>query len=102
MDAGGGGSVAKSRRPQIQIFTVSSVLCAFDSMTNHCYLPSIFLNFLLLGLAVIDLMSIAYQGWRKELKPGGGGGGGTFEFSLHTSLKILLISGCSEAIWRSF
>ena len=71
--------MAKSRRPQIQLFTVSSALCAFDSMTHHYYLPPIFLNFLLLGLAVIDSTSIFYQGWRKELKLGGGGG--TFEFS---------------------
>ena len=76
MDAGGGGSVAKSRRPQIKMFTVSSALYAFDSMTHHHYLPPIFLNCLLLGLAVIDFLSIVYQGWRKELKRGGGGGGG--------------------------
>ena len=87
--------MAKSRRPQIQMFTVSSALCAFDSMTHHYYLPPIFLNFLLLGLAVIDSTSIVYQGWRKELKLG-------MNFHLHASLKILLISGCSEATWRSF
>ena len=91
--------MAKSRRPQIQMFTVSSALCsAFDSMTHHYYLPPIFLNFLLLGLAVIDSTSIVYQGWRKELKLGGA----RLNFHLHASLKILLISGCSEAIWRSF
>ena len=78
----GRGSVAKSRRPQIQMFTESSVLCAFHSMTNHYYLPPIFLNPLAEGAQTR--------------------GGGTFEFSLHTSLKSLLVSGCSEAIWRSF
>ena len=61
---GGGGSVAKSGRPQIQIFTkileVQIVSCVvkttFDSTTYHLNLSPMFLNRLLLDLTVIDLM----------------------------------------------
>ena len=87
---GGGGSVAKCGRPQIQIFTeilevkiVSYVLkSTFDSTTYHLNLSPMFLNCLLLDLTVIELMSIVRMDkiWVEiaknfEMRTSGGRGG---------------------------
>ena len=91
---GGGGLVAKSGRPQIQLFyqnfrSLDSVQCANrqhlpQQITNdHLTRSLMFLNCLLLDLTVIDLMFMVHMDkiWVEiaknfEMRTSGGGGGG--------------------------